>query len=78
MNNREYISTLVSRMRFAPQTIDEVLLLKTHLLAEFHEQDEALNVIMGEMLNSQIEKRMNKEHERRLDQFFENEVKEDH
>ena len=57
MKKKEYISTLVSRMRFTPQTIEDVVTLKTHIYAEFLEQDMALNEIMQGMVNEQIQAR---------------------
>ena len=73
MTDKEYLSTLVSRLRYAPKTLQEVLLLKTYLLAEFMEQDMALNDLIAKMKDDEVEARISEQHERQLDQFFETE-----
>ncbi|BCG46800.1 hypothetical protein GEOBRER4_n1614 [Citrifermentans bremense] len=73
MTNTEYLTTLAARLRYSPKTIQEAMLLKTHLLAEFMEDDMALNELIAKMKDDEVEARINEQNERQLDQFFETE-----
>jgi hypothetical protein len=46
MEHKEYVATMVSRMRYNPQTAEEILTMKEFLLAEFLEQDALLNDLL--------------------------------
>jgi hypothetical protein len=70
MNNTEYLSTLVSKLRYAPQTLEEALLLKTHLLADFMEQDMMLIELIAKMKDDEVQARINEQREKSLNQFF--------